>query len=171
MKPTACCLRYLLLLALLTLVQGCGFQLRGSGTSSMQLPADIGPVLIQGLSQHDTLRLELEQRLIDGNIKLAESAADAANILRISERKSDRRTQTVDSKGKVLEYELRESVSFQLNDRAGNQRVPMQSVGTSAIYTYQKGVLGSKQEENFLRKDLWRRLADQIVIRLSRQLH
>lgn len=164
------CLRYLLLLALLALLQGCGFQLRGGDTSSMEVPASIGPLLIQGLPQHDALRLDLEQRLIDSNIEITESAAEATSILRISERKRDRRTQTVDSKGKVLEYELQESLQFQLNDRTGNILVPMQSISANAIYTYQKQVLGGQQEENFLRKDLWRRLADQIMIRLSKQL-
>ena len=161
---------YLILLALLALLQGCGFHLRGSSTTDANLPDDISPLLIQGLGQNDFLKLELENQLVNSDVQVIDTAAEAASVLRITDRKSDRRVETVDSRGKVLEYRLRETLSLELVDRTGNVRVPAQSLELIRIYAYEEQVLGSQQEESFLRKDMWRHMADQILTRLSRQL-
>lgn len=168
---TETALQTIIFLALLALLQGCGFHLRGTGTSAANLPADISPLLIEGLAQRDFLKLELENMFINSGIQVTNDTAEAASILRITGRQSDRRVKTVDSRGKVVEYELRESLGFELADRAGNLRAPIQSVSVIQIYTNRATqVLGSQQEESYLREDMWRRLSSQILRRLSTQL-
>lgn len=170
MKPTTA-VRFVTLLALLALLQGCGFNLRGSGESAANLPADISPLHIQGLDQRDFLRLELEYMFVNSGIQVTDNAAEAASLLHIRSRQSDRRVQTVNSRGKALEYELRESFEFELTDGAGNVRVPAQSLELAQIYTNRgKQVLGGQREENYLREDMWRRMSDQILRRVSAQL-
>lgn len=161
----------LILLTLLTLVQGCGYHLRGSGASTADLPADISPLHIQGLAQRDFLRLELENMFLNSGIQVSDNAAEAASLLRITDRQSDRRVLTVNSRGKVVEYELRETLGFELADRAGNLRVPVQSLDLVQIYTNrQEQVLGSQREEDYLREDLLRRMSDQVLRQISAQL-
>lgn len=163
--------RYLLLLVLATLVQGCGFHLRGTGASDALLPADISPLYIRGLAHGDFMKLELEDLFVNSDIAVTDNPAEASSTLRITGRKSDRRVQTVDNRGKVVEYELRERLGFELVDRAGNVRVPAQSLELVQIYTNRKNqVLGSQQEESNLREDMWRRMSDQILRRVSLQL-
>jgi len=169
MKPTTA-LAFPILLALLTLLQGCGFHLRGTGTSSASLPADISPLHVQGLPHRDFLKLKLENGLVNSGIKITENAAEAASLLRITNRRSDRRVMTVDSRGKVLEYELRESLDFDLLDSSGKARVSTQPISVISIYRYEEQVLGGQQEETFLREDMWRRLSDQVLRRMSIQL-
>jgi len=161
----------LILLALLSLLQGCGFHLRGTGATDANLPADISPLYIQGLDRGDFLKLELENLFVNLDIQVSDNVAEAASILRISDRKSDRRVQTVNSDGKVAEYQLRESLRFELADRGGDVRVPEQLIELFQIYTNQQDqVLGSLQEESNLREDMWRRMSDQMIRRLSVQL-
>jgi LPS-assembly lipoprotein len=164
-------LRILILLAMLILLQGCGFQLRGTEASGVNLPPDISPVQIQGLANRNILKLELENRFLTSGIQITDDAEQAVSVLQITNRRSDRRVLTVDSSGKVIDYELNESLSFNLTDRAGNERVAMQSVNLIQSYTNRATqLLGSEQEETSLREDLWRRLSDQVFRRLSVQL-
>jgi len=163
-------LRNFLLLALLVLLQGCGFHLRGSSVSA-NLPAAISPIHIQGLPSSDVFRQELESQLLNSDAQVTNDAAQAASLMRITNKRSKRRVLTVNSSGKVLEYELKESLSFSLSDRAGNERIPVQSVQLIQIYTNSEDdVLGGEHEEDSLREEMWRRLADQVLRRLSAQL-
>ncbi|MCB1761017.1 MAG: hypothetical protein KDI68_14700 [Gammaproteobacteria bacterium] len=159
-------------LLLLALLQGCGFHLRGTQEGSrFALPAGTGPVYIQGLARGDYLRLQLEERLITSDAGMAAAAEQGKSRLRIGSRVSDRRVLAVDSSGKVIEYELRESLSFSLSDAGGAMRVPEQSITLIQSYINpETEVLGGAQEEQRLRQDMWQRMADQIMRRLAAQL-
>lgn len=156
-----------LLLLTASLLQGCGFQLRGS----VALPASIGPVYIQGLGEYDELRRELAQIFTFSDITVLKEPKGAASTLRIDNRSTDRRVLSVDGNGNVAEYELHEGARFSLVATDGSALVKPQVV--SAITTYlnaETQVLGKQQEEGTLRKDLQRDLASQIMRRLQAQL-
>jgi LPS-assembly lipoprotein len=156
-----------LLLLTASLLQGCGFQLRGSVT----LPSTIGPVYIQGLGEYDELRRELAQMFTFSDIPVAAKPQGAGSTLRIDSRARDRRVLSVDGSGKAAEYELHEGARFALVAADGTTLVERQTV--SAITTYlnsETQVLGKQQEEGTLRKDLQRDLASQIMRRLQAQL-
>lgn len=159
-------------LLLLALLQGCGFHLRGTeGASKSALPSGVGPVFVQGLSRGDYLRQQIEERLIASQTGFATVADQASSRLRIGNRVSDRRVLAVDSNGKVIEYELRETVAFSLSDTSGATRVPEQSITLMQSYINpETEVLGGAQEEQRLRQEMWRRMADQILRRLAAQL-
>lgn len=164
--------KILMLASLALLLQACGFHLRGMGdTSKTALPSGIGPVQIQGLARGDFLHRQLEEMLIDSAAGFAGQADKAGSQLRISGRVSDRRVLAVDSRGKVIEYELREGVSFSLIDPSGAKRVPEQSVTLLQNYLNpEQEVLGAAQEEQRLREEMQRRMADQIMRRMAAQL-
>ena len=81
-----------LLAAVLLLLQGCGFQLRGTHGEALTLPVAISPILIQGAERGDDLRAKLETALRAGSATVTEDRKQALSLLRISQRRSDRRT-------------------------------------------------------------------------------
>lgn len=157
----------LLLLMTLFMLQGCGFQLRGSA----QLPATIAPVHIQGLDARNPLYQELAQQLEFSDIAVTDQAAGASSLLKISDYSSDRRVLSVDGNGNVAEYELHEGARFELRSGSGDSLVASQQVNTLLTYlNSETEVLGKSQEEGLLREDMRRELASQIMRRLQAQL-
>lgn len=162
-----------LLLLLPLLLQGCGFHLRGSGSESAggRLPAAISPVYIQGVATGDRLYPALAGALRAGGAEVTNDPAVAASRLLIDDRRSDRRVLSVDSRGKVLEYQLDEGLRFHLLLADGTERVGPQSI--DVVQTYLSAdvlVLGKAEEERTLRVEMYRRIADQLVRRLVAQL-
>jgi LPS-assembly lipoprotein len=71
----------------------------------------------------------------------------------------------------VAEYELHEGTSFELVSANGDSLVPPQEI--SSLMTYlnpETEVLGKQQEEEALRDDMRRDLANKIMRRLQAQL-
>jgi len=156
----------LLLATALLLLQGCGFQLRGSGQA---LPAGISPVALQGLDRFDDLYPVLSRQLRAAGVEVADSGASR---LRLSQRRSSRRVLSVDANGKVVEYELYEGVTFELTSRNGARAVEPQTVGVTRSHLNPEiDVLAKDQEEKALRRDMLQDLALRIISRLRAQLH
>lgn len=163
--------RSILFLGLALTLQACGFHLRGTNTAVATIPISISPVYIKGLEQGHYLRTELENRLISSDIQLAKEPQEAAATLRISSLNSNRRVLAVDSRGKIVEYQLTESLTFDLIDQGGAEQLQAQSVNMTQSYINPEvQVLGALQEEQSLRHDMWRRMVDQIIRRLAAQL-
>ncbi|MFM1892648.1 MAG: LPS-assembly lipoprotein [Pseudomonadota bacterium] len=157
----------LLLLLLLPLLGGCGFQPRGQAAPLVELG---GALRMTGLSIQDPLYRELQQALqLAGADTTAEG--DAAAVLRISDRRSTSRVLSVDSRNKVVEYELEESFLFSVRGSDGSERIPEQRLITLRILLNpQVQVLGRNREADLIRIDMRRELANRLVERLAAQL-
>ena len=154
-------------LALLLPLAGCGFQLRGQTAPLVTLG---GPVQVVGLTFHDPLYRELQQSL---HVAGASATTDSggAVVLRISDRQSNRRVLSVDNRNKAVEYELEESFLFSVRDRDGNERAPEQRLrALRVIFNPEDEVLGRNREEDLMRADMRRDLANRLVERLAAQL-
>ncbi|MCG8428438.1 MAG: LPS assembly lipoprotein LptE [Chromatiales bacterium] len=158
----------LALLIITLLLSGCGFQLRGAS----DLPASISPVHIQGVAPNSPIGRELRQLLLDSQVAVSADFKQAASVLRLSDYRSHRRVLSVDNNGKVAEYELHESVRFELIEKqSGKQRLTPQAIGVTRAYiNTEEEVLGKQQEEAFLRQDMQRDLAYRLIRRLQAQL-
>lgn len=157
----------LLIIAASLMLQGCGFQLRGS----TNLPSSIGPVFVQGVGEYETLGRELRQMIGFSDIQVVNSAQSATTVLNITNRASDRRVISVDGNGNVAEYELHEGANFSLTGLDGKALVKDQQVNITGTYlNSETEVLGKQREEGELRKDLQRDLAAQIMRQLQAQL-
>ncbi|MCW8890035.1 MAG: LPS assembly lipoprotein LptE [Sedimenticola sp.] len=157
----------LLIIAVSLLLQGCGFQLRGS----TNLPSTIGPLYIQGVGEYEILGRELSQMIAFSDIEVVKNAQAATSVLNITKRASDRRVISVDGNGNVAEYELHEAANFSLTDRQGKALVKDQQVSITGTYlNSETEVLGKQREEGELRKEMQRDLAAQIMRRLQAQL-
>ncbi len=162
----------LLLLILLPLLAGCGFHLRGSAadTAVGRLPEAVSPIYIQGVAPGDRLYQALTLSLRAAGATVTSDPAGAASRLLIDERRSQRKVLSVDSRGKVLEYQLEEGLRFRL-ERDGQEAVQPQRI--DVVQTYLSAdvlVLGKSEEERELRSDMYRRIADQLARRLVAQL-
>ncbi len=164
-KP--CLFIAVLMVVLLALLQGCGFQLRGAA----ELPSSISPLYIQGVGEHDPLRRDFRQVFNGANVQLTTDQSKASSILGITRQKQDRRVLSVDSRGKVVEYEIHQSLEFELLDADGASLIERQSVGAQRAYENpETGILGKDQEEKLLRRDLRRDLVRRVIYRMQEQL-
>ncbi|MES9856056.1 MAG: LPS assembly lipoprotein LptE [Sedimenticola sp.] len=164
-------IRTALLLTTLWLIQGCGFHLRGYDSESADLPSHTSPMLIQGIGDYDSLRTDLSRQLRSSGISVTKENGDANSSLRILNRSSDRRVLSTNSGGNVAEYELHESIDFDLIDRGKAALVERQSVSIIRSYSNSETeVLGKQHEEELLRKSMRRDLVRRILRRLQSQL-
>ncbi len=157
----------LLLGAGLLLLQGCGFHLK----QEARLDPSIGPMLIQGIPQHDSLHRALALQLQESGIALAGNAGEAGSILQLSRRTHHRRVLSVDAHGKTAEYELHEGVEFELLSPTERTLVAQHSIDVIQPYLNQEDqVLGKRIEEEMLRRDMAGELASRLLRMLQAQL-
>jgi LPS-assembly lipoprotein len=159
--------RFGLLFALLAL-SACGFQLRGTGTDGGTYRLDT-PIAIAGLPPYGPMARALRQAL-DAAGASVDGARGAAAVLQVSSHDSTRRILSVDRRNKAVEYELEEALTFRVSGADGTARVPRQSVRTLRIlYDPDTETLGRGNEEELLREDMRRELADRVLQRLGSQ--
>lgn len=156
-----------ILLAGLLLLAGCGFQPRGQVLG----PADVpGPLHLSGIRPYSALARELRRQFAQAGVAMADSAAGAASILRITRRERDSRVLSVDSRNRAVEYELVEAAEFALFGRDGSALVTPQTVRVLRILLRpSEAILGANREESLLREDMRRELAERMIQRLARQ--
>ncbi len=156
-----------LVVLLLTMLPGCSFHLRGVA----KLPSSINPLYIQGVGEYDPLRKDFQQIFDGADIKVTTDQSKANAVLNITKQNQNRRVLSVDSRGKVVEYEIHQALEFELLDASGVQLMENQSVGTQRTYeNTQTGILGKNQEEGLLRRDLRLDLIRRVVNRMQEQL-
>ena len=157
--------RTVLLLLLVGLLHGCGFEPRGQATSVGKLPARI---LIQGLEPYDPLYRRLAGELSRAGSTAVTEAAEADAQLNLTEHFHERRILTLDRRAKVIEYELEEAIQFRLNDPGGDTRIEDQRVRVlRTVFAPPSGVLGYNREIDEVRDDMRRDLSRRILNRIA----
>ncbi len=155
-----------LLVVAAVLIHGCGFHLRGS----VELPEAMARTYIQG-STWDPMVIELRYALRSAGVTVAEEAADSTAVFRLLGHDFNRRTLSVDGDGKVVEYELHLRVRFDVTDPQSQALVPEQTIDLVRGYLNpDTQVLGKQQEQDTLRREMQRDMAQRILDRLYAQL-
>jgi outer membrane lipopolysaccharide assembly protein LptE/RlpB len=152
-----------LTIALLSLA-GCGFQPRGQLSGIAGLPS---PIHITGLPAHAPLHHELSRQLEAAGGLPAASAEEAAAVLQISRPRSGSRVLSVDSRNKAVEFELEESVRFQLRPAGGEAGAAQTVRAVRILYQPGDAVLAAEREATVLRAEMHREIASRIVRRLA----
>ncbi|HLV78207.1 MAG TPA: LPS assembly lipoprotein LptE [Marinobacter sp.] len=157
----------LLLLALATaaLVSGCGFQLRGTSP----VPATLQPLAVDC---PDTLPARfcqsVREQLSLGGVQLADSASQAAYVLRLRDYRTDRRASAITAQAAAAEYRLRHTVAIELLTADRVPLIASTDLNASETYRYDEtNVLAKQREEDELRQQLGDRLAQQVIFRLA----
>ncbi|HMY79818.1 MAG TPA: LPS assembly lipoprotein LptE [Thauera aminoaromatica] len=144
------------------LLSGCGFRLRGPQA------LDFATVHIS-VPEQSEFGAQL-RRLVatTGTTRVEEDAAKAEARLQILSNDRGREILSLTGAGKVREYQLVQSLRFQLLDRAGKALIPPTSLTARREYTFDDSqVLGKEQEEALLYRDMQNDLVQQLMRRLA----
>ncbi|MEA2094137.1 MAG: hypothetical protein U9P11_06205, partial [Pseudomonadota bacterium] len=118
----------------LLLLNGCGFQLRGS----MALPAAMAVTFIKGDKQFDTLNDDFRDALEGRGVRVTDNRSEATAVLRIQENNKERDVLSVDVGGKVLEFLLRQTIQFDVITADKLPLVERQIVTVSRDFVFNK---------------------------------
>ena len=150
------------LAATVALLSGCGFHLRGPQA------LDFATVHIN-VPEQSEFGAQL-RRLIatTGTTRVEEDAARAEARLQILANDRGREILSLTGAGKVREYQLTQTLRFQLLDKAGKPLIPPTSLSARREYTFDDSqVLGKEQEEALLYRDMQNDLVQQLMRRLG----
>lgn len=143
---------------------GCGFQLRGSAA----LPAEMAVTYIQSGQPYSSLVDDFAAALKARDIQVTEERSDATAVLKILGNELERRVLSVNTSGKVLEYELRQTVNFSVATAANQPLLEEQSVSMSRDYLYSNtDILGKAREDQDVRQTLQRNLVNMAMLRIT----
>jgi len=146
------------------LLAGCGFQLRGSAA----LPAEMAVTYIQSNQPLSTLVDDFATALKARDVSVTGQRAHATAVLRILDNEVEKRVLSVNTAGKVLEYELRQTVTFAVATAANQPLMEEQSVTLSRDYLYSNtDILGKQREDEQVRRTLQRNVVNMALLRLS----
>jgi LPS-assembly lipoprotein len=160
-------LKNLLILLAMLLLGACGFQLRGTGSDADL--TSISPLHVSGLGPTVPFYRMLRDYLRGANVEIAEEAKGAAETLTLFDFKRDRKIYSVGSRGRVLEYELIESVAFRLGrELQVDPADPARRVTVRRIYANpETETLGRQYEEATLWRDMEQQLAGLLMRRIT----
>jgi len=154
-------LRSFALLAAFALLTACGFHLRGE----YNVPFASVYMSTTGTSQ---VAVKLRRELANSPTRLMASAKDAEAQLNISGERRERIILSLSGSGRVLEYQLKLWLRYQLVDNKGGVPIPSSEIQLQRIMTYDDSqVLAKQQEEAMLYKDMEQDAANQILRRMS----
>lgn len=145
--------------ALLSL-SGCGFQVRG-----FDLGLPFKKIAIQGSQE---LSREV-RRLIGGQpgISILEKPSEAEVVLIISSQQIERSVVAFSSAGRPREIQLRMRVTFRITDGFGVELTAPQEISqTRDISVSESEALAMTSAEDFMRNDMTRDIAQQVIRRL-----
>ncbi len=156
-----------LLLAASFLLTSCGFQPRGQAHPIDGIP---GPIYIIGEQPYSDIYRELKRQLGIAGVSVVTDAQSSQTTLRIIDWDHDRRVLSLNSRNKVVEYELEETVRFSMRTTDGDELVPPQKIRVVRIqFNPQDAVLGAGREGELLREDMLRELVERMLGRLAAQ--
>ncbi len=142
----------------MSLLQACGWRLRGSLDVDMTLPA----MQLQFQQASAVLKRELRQSLESAGISLND---DAGLVLVVHSESQGRRVLSVNSSGKVSEYELQYELLFSVRDGQGENLISNQRISQQRDYQFDEAAVLAKGEEERRLFDFMRRMSIQSLMR------
>ena len=150
-----------LVLALLLLLAGCGFHLRGTADvpfETLYLPnADSG------------IALDLRRYVQAGTrARVVDDPKQAEAILAFTEENREKNILSLTGAGRVSEFQLKYRVGFRVHDGKGSDYVPQTSIALTRDITFaDTDVLAKEAEEQLLFRDMQSDMVQQIMRRLA----
>ena len=150
----------------------CGFHPRGSVTRL----TDLGSIYVD-VSRDLSIAEAVREALTDAAFILARNRDDADILLRLTDEEQGERVVSVNSTGRVSEYELSHTVKMLITE-SGDGKTPaypqnqnFNRVEVIREYTYDEtNVLGKQNEARILREEMKEELVRQIVLRTNATL-
>jgi LPS-assembly lipoprotein len=151
-------------LALGLTLSGCGFQLRGESN----VPDAIQPLALQCAPPvPDRVCRAVETQLTLGEVRTAD-AENAKTIITVRDFRQERRANAITARAAAAEYTLRQSVAVEVLSADQTPLVATGRVSSAETYRYDEtNVLAKRREEDQIQTELARRLAQQLLFRLT----
>jgi len=149
-----------LLLALATLLAGCGFQLRGSSS----LPFDTLYV-----PTSSSVAVELKRNIAAGTqTRTVNTPAEAQAQLVITQDLREKVILSLNTAGRVREFQLRHKVGFRVVDARGREYLPLNEITLTRDVSFNDAQLLAKEaEETLLYRDMQTDMVQQMLRRLG----
>jgi LPS-assembly lipoprotein len=150
-------------LAALALLCGCGFHLQGH----MPLPAVVKTPYVEAPDRQSDFVQYLRHALLSNGAQLMQERDKASAVVSIIKDSVARRVLSVSALNQPNEYEVTYTVRFAVT--AGDKELlPAQDVSATRTFSFDERVLLARDhEEDILRQDMARDLADMVMRRLS----
>lgn len=155
-------MRFLAVLLLGLVTAACGFQLRGQ----TRLPFETLYIAIPDISPLGT---ELKRNIIAGtHTKLAPDRAGAQAILDVTSEERGKTILSLDTGGRVREFQLRYVLAFRVHDAKGRDYLPRSEIRITRDISFNDAqVLAKESEELLLFRDMQGDMVQQILRRLA----
>jgi LPS-assembly lipoprotein len=147
-------------LGVLASAAGCGFHLRGA----VQLPF---PSLYVQVSNASQVGHELKRALRASDVRLTDSAKEAAATLAILSEIRERHILSLGGQGRVREYQLRYRLAYQVTSPKGVVTPPTEIVLKRDISFNDTEALAKEAEEGILYRDMQLDAVQQLLRRLQ----
>ena len=157
-------LRTLLAAYLVVTLCGCGFQLRGTA----KLPEEMSVTYISSSRPYSSLVSDFADALRTYHVTVTDDRSEATAILDILDDKQDKAVLSVNSSGKVLEFQLQQSVEFDVKTTDKLPLLEPQRVSMTRDYLYSNtDVLSKEREQIVVRRALQRELVSLAILRIT----
>ena len=157
-------MRFLLALIFAAALTGCGFHLRGAGSSKL-------PYRTMYISLPETADVNIWLRRYirsTGSTQVVDDAESAEAIFQQLTNNRQKSILSVNTLGRVREYRLQLSYTFRVVNQKGQVLVAPNEVTLTRDVTYDdSNILAKNQEEDLLWRDMTNDLVNQIMRRLS----
>lgn len=156
-------LKSYLLGVLLVALAGCGFQLRGA----LELPEGVEPIAITGIGSSTQLAIELRNQLRANGVQLATTEEPYNYQLVVLESGNDKITTAIGEAARTIEYQLIESIEFELLNKQGQRVIGPSTITERRIMPNDPNkVVSTGEEEQILRREMLQNLAAKITRQL-----
>jgi len=154
----------LLLAGLAVLSAGCGFHLRGSAA----LPPAMAVTYIKSDQPFSTLVDDFAAALKIHDVRVTQERSEATAVLNILENKVKTGVLSVNTAGKVVEYEIIQTIRISVVTAGNETLVPEQTVSMNRDYIFSStDVLGSRREDKVVRANLQSNVVNLAMLRIT----
>ena len=152
-----------LLAAMAGMLAGCGFHLRGSAS----LPPSMAVTYIKSDQPFSSLVDDFSTALKIHDVRVTQERSEATAVLNILENSVETGVLSVNTAGKVLEYEIKQTVSFSVVTAGSETLVPEQTVTMNRDYIFSStDVLGSRREDKVVKANLQSNVVNLAMLRI-----
>ena len=145
------------------LLAGCGFHLQGH----TPLPAVVRHPYVEAPDRQSDFVQYLRHALLSNGAQLTAQKEQASAVVSVLHDSVTRRVLSVSATNQPNQYEVTYTVGFSVT-AAGKELLPPQEVAATRTYSFDERILLAKNhEEDILRQDMARDLADMVMRRLA----
>lgn len=148
---------------ILSLLTGCGFQLRGS----VALPDAMARTAITGINERDPLAIDLRRALIANGVEVVDVSRATAE-LRFDSVNSGRRVVSVGADARVFEFEVYLRITYRVQGVDSEFELEPTTLNLGREYLFDRdNVLSQMDQERSLRESMRRDAVQLIMLRLQ----